>query len=413
MQESRKEHLEQQIQRAWDFTFEKLYYSKTSSFYDFLMGNSIEETLDEYPTPEEIKASIPNPCGWGTGMEDSTLNFCPMLEAILARYEITKEPEMQTYFDMVYQGMIQNGTIALEPGFIVRCVSPVDGKSFYMDSSRDQYTNWVYAAHLLLGSELASEEQKQRLREVLVHIAQKAERDIKPEEGGYIHRLDGKPGIVCQMDSANLGPHEFLRLPMFYMAAYEASADKYWLEKYLEIRERLLQWTENSFTVEWIKRVAHGYGRVFGSYQAQYSLRLLYDLEQEEGYRMRYYQLMQNAAEGATEYMKLAYENIDALSEAEPLFKPWRTLPAGEYRMFQGYAYYVPQSYQTSITHKYLRNVSEVVLIQCLCPEYKMPEWEKEMFLEFVERLQFDKATCYWPLLFCDAWWLAKKTGHI
>ena len=101
MQESRRAHLEQQIQSAWDFTFEKLYYPKTNSFYDFLTGNSIEEMLEDYPTPEEIKASIPNPCGWGTGMEDSTLNLCPMLEAILARYELTKEPKMKKYFDML------------------------------------------------------------------------------------------------------------------------------------------------------------------------------------------------------------------------------------------------------------------------------------------------------------------------
>ena len=43
MKESRKAYLEKQIQKAWDFTFEKLYYPPTRNFYDFLVdGKSIE-----------------------------------------------------------------------------------------------------------------------------------------------------------------------------------------------------------------------------------------------------------------------------------------------------------------------------------------------------------------------------------
>ena len=81
--------------------------------------------------------------------------------------------------------------------------------------------------------------------------------------------------------------------------------------------------------------------------------------------------------------------------------------------MFHGYAYYVPQLYNTSLAYKQLRNTAEVVIIQCLCPGYALPQWEKEMFCEFVERLPFAEATSYWPLLFCDAWWMAKKKEKI
>ena len=286
----KKETMEMKMKDAWDVTFRKFYYPKTGMFYDALYGNSIEESLDAYPTPEEIKASSPNPCGWNTGMEDATLSACPMVEAIIARYEVAKESEMKKYSDMVYEGIIKNGTLASEPGFIVRSVSPVDGISFYMDSSRDQYTNWVYAAHLFINSELTDEKQKTALREVLVNIGRKAERDVKPETGGYMMRLDGKPGIVSQMDSENLGGHEYLRLPMIYMAAYEATGDVHWKEKYREIRERLLKWTEAKLTLEWMKEYAYGgWGYTYLFYQAQYSLRLLYELEEETEYRDRYY----------------------------------------------------------------------------------------------------------------------------
>lgn len=414
MDDNRKEQLEKQIQSAWDFTFGKLYYPPTKNFYDFLVdGKSIGETLETYPTAEEIQGSSPNPCGWNTNMENSTLNACSVIEGIIARYELTGDPEMKKYFDMVCEGLILNGTISSEPGFIARCISPVDGESFYMDSSRDQYTNWVYAAHLILHTELADEEQKAAVREVLVNIARKAERDVKPETGGYLMRLDGKPGIVSQVDSEKLGPHEILRLPMFYMAAYEASNDVHWLEKYREIRDRFLDRAEEEFTLEFVKRVAHGFGLVFGSYQSQYSVRLLYDLEEDDTYSDRYYKLLQVAAEGATEYMGIAYDNIEACCVDEPLFKPWRSIPAAEYRFFQGRSYYCPMIFEGRVMQRYPRNVAEVIIIQCLCPGYEIPEWEKEMFYKFVERLPFAKAQSYWPLLFCDAWWLAKKSGHI
>lgn len=412
---NKMDQYEKAIEKAWNYTFDRLYYPKTHMIYDFLMGESIEATLDEYPTAEEIAASSPNPCGWGTGMEDSTLSICPMLEAILARYQVTGEPEMKQYADMMYEGLKINGTIAPEPGFIARCVSPIDGKSIYMDSSRDQYTNWIFGAHLLLHSELAEEAQKEVLRKVLVQVAQKAERDVDPSTGGYLFRLDQKPGIVSQMNSDNLGGHEFLRLPMIYLAAYEASGDSHWQEKYLECREEILQKAEKKLTREFITFVANDFGYVYGFYQSQYSVRLLYDCETDPAYRQRYEKLMQDTAECCEIYMKAAYEKIDTLAVAEPIHKPWRELPAGSYRFFHGYAYYVPAEYDqiSEDIKKYLRNVAETVIIQCLCPDYKIPEWEKSIFCEFVEKVKFDQATSYWPLLFCDAWWLMKKTGQI
>ena len=104
----KKETMEMKMKDAWDVTFRKFYYPKTGMFYDALYGNSIEESLDAYPTPEEIKASSPNPCGWNTGMEDATLSACPMVEAIIARYEVAKESEMKKYSDLVYREIIIN-----------------------------------------------------------------------------------------------------------------------------------------------------------------------------------------------------------------------------------------------------------------------------------------------------------------
>lgn len=199
----------------------KLYYPDTHMIYDYLTKETAVESAEDYPTAEEIRISAPNPCGWGTGMEDSTLNLSSMTEAILARYALTKDNGLKPQPQMLLEGLIKNATAA-ESGFIARSICAADGTSVYIDSSKDQYTNWVYAAHRLL-------------------------------------------------------------------------------------------------------------------------------------------------------------HNV------------WADRP----------------------TFKWLRNVGESVIIQCTCPDYKMTEWEKEMFFTFIKEADFVHATNYWPVLFCDAWWLAKEKGPL
>lgn len=406
---------EKNIQKGWDFIFNKLYYQKTHMIYDFLYKDSIEESVDFYPTAEEIKKSIPNPCGWGTGMEDSTLNLCTMLEAIESRHKVTHEIKLKEYFDMIFDGLMITGNVSGSPGFIARCVAPCDEKSVYMDTSRDQYTHWVFAGHIIQNSILATDKQKKQTSEVLVNIAKKMEREVTKENGGYSLRLDGGRGRVCQMIStaeSPLGPHEILRFPMFYLAAYESSGDAHWLDKYYEYREDLLNETEKGFTVEWIEKVEKSYGYVYGTYQAQYSFRLLYDIETDEKYKERYLRLMQIAAEGSKIYLETAYNNIGIYNFEQPYYRPWRDIKTVSYGNIDGYEYYVPNStdgdeYIKSIelVRKNLRNTGEVVIIHNLCPNISLNEKEIEMFVEILENTNFDNIKSYWPVVHCSAWW--------
>ena len=409
----RIEVLEKQIQTAWDVVMKKFYHPKTHMIYDYLTKETAEASADDYPTPEEIAASAPNPCGWGAGMEDSTLNLGSMIEAMIARYSLTKEVEIKEQLQMLLEGLIKNGTAA-EPGFIARSVCALDGESVYIDSSRDQYTNWVYAAHCLLHSECIDQIQKDALKEILINIAKKLERDVDSEYKGYLCRLDGKPGIVSLMDSDDLGAHEILRMQMLYLAAYEASGDRYWYQKYCEKREALLTRVEESYTIESITRMARGrWGRIYIYYQAQYSMRLLYDIETDEDYRARYLRLLKISAEGAEEYVKCAYANKGVLQEKQEYFLPWRSVPATYVQSFYGKSYYIPNLWDDKAIFKWTRNMAEAIIIQAVCPGYDIPEWEKEMFYTFIAEADFAGAKCYWPVLFCDAWWLAKCVGQI
>lgn len=408
-----QEILEKQIQNGWDFVMNKLYHPDTHMIYDYLTKETAVASAEDYPTPEEIQICAPNPCGWGTGMEDSTLNLSSMTEAVLARYAVTKDEGLKPQLQMLYEGLIKNGTAA-EPGFIARSICAADGVSVYMDSSKDQYTNWVYAAHRLLQSELLTAEQKNTLKEILVNIARKLERDLNSEYKGYLCRLDGKPGIVSEMDSEKLETHEILRMPMLYMAAYEASGDLHWYQKYCDRREELLSRAEANYTIEKLISVARGrWGYNYIYYQAQYSMRLLYDTDPDEAYRERYLRLLEISAKGVEEFVKKAFDNKHTLQQKQEYFLPWRKTPANYWGIFYGKSYYVPNIWIDRPIFKWLRNVGESVIIQCTCPDYQIPEWEKEMFFTFIKEADFTHATNYWPVLFCDAWWLAKEKGQL
>ena len=125
-----QEILEKQIQNGWDFVMNKLYHPDTHMIYDYLTKETAVASAEDYPTPEEIQICAPNPCGWGTGMEDSTLNLSSMTEAVLARYAVTKDEGLKPQLQMLYEGLIKNGTAA-EPGFIARSICAADGVSVY------------------------------------------------------------------------------------------------------------------------------------------------------------------------------------------------------------------------------------------------------------------------------------------
>lgn len=165
------------------------------------------------PAPEQIRADYPNACGWGTGMEDSVLSGGSAADALIALYRATGNKAIKPMLDELFRGLFACAEADGDSGFVARSLSPEDGKSFYCNSSRDQYTHYVYAAVRFYDSELSDEMQKETVRRTLVNLAKKCLREVTPENGYMLLRADGKESLVNTM-WGNLGPHEFLRLPM-------------------------------------------------------------------------------------------------------------------------------------------------------------------------------------------------------
>lgn len=228
---------------AWDLLTKVLFCEKTNLIYDSIGSRDPAHRFDHLPYPEEIAQNLPNPNSWGTGMEDSMLNAGPALEAALylARTEPEKRTEAIRFARKLMNGMELCATVHGVPGFLVRSVSHRDGKSCYCDSSRDQFTLYVYGLWRFFHSEFATASDKDRITRMLSATADYCERSVKPETGNNLMRLDGGRGLVSQM--IGVCAHEEYRLPMFYLAAYDCSGNGKYLSLYESLADHALDVT--------------------------------------------------------------------------------------------------------------------------------------------------------------------------
>ncbi len=215
------------MEAAWNFLTGELFSAETGLIYDYLSSRERDARFRCLPSPEEIAAAFPNPCGWSTGMEDCALNGGFMIDVLRLRGELGSE-----FAARAMRGLIRLGTVHGKCGFVARGLSPVDGRSCYGNSSRDQFTLAVYG--LLTG--WRSREMASHLREeaagLLAAVADYCAAIAVPEREFDLHRLDGGRAIVSKMWEC--APHEAFRLPMIFAAAYEATGK----EKYGELTRR-------------------------------------------------------------------------------------------------------------------------------------------------------------------------------
>ena len=158
--------LESQVDSAWNAIWTNFYSSQTNLFYDFLETLDPGATLDSLPTPEEVKSLDPNPCGYGTGMEDCAISGGIILDALIDRYaneqargaDATSLERIKSQAKDVFTGLELLATVSGSPGFVARGVSPKAPDVCYINSSRDQVTHLTLAVWEYFRSQLSDEE---------------------------------------------------------------------------------------------------------------------------------------------------------------------------------------------------------------------------------------------------------------
>ena len=296
-----------------DYVKTKLFCKKNGLIYDHI----IVGREGEFPTAEEISRIFPNPCGYSTGMEDCMLSGGTMIDACITKYEQSGDENAADLAKKLTKGLLKCAFSAKTEGFLPRGTSPTDDDAHYPDSSRDQYTIFAFALHRYINSDICTEPEKSDIARAATAIARRAERNITQENGFDMLTDEGKQTLVTVLWGETLGFHEYMRLPMLYMLAYEASGDAHWLEKYQEIREAAYKGSQNITSV-W---------SLYTLGQMQSSLRLCYDTDTDEKWRALLYELMCRVADHAEKLTDTVRENINISDNYNAHIPNFRTLP--------------------------------------------------------------------------------------
>lgn len=305
--------LKKQVDAAFSFVTSKLFSEKTFLLYDHILCGREAD----FPTPEEIRQGDPNPCGYSTGMEDGMINGATMMDACLLRYQTEKDTSAAALAAKLVKGMLSTAGSGKD-GFLPRAVCPLDGKSHYTDSSRDQYTMFLFAMHRFLHSELCTPAIKKEITTAALSIAKRAEKNVTKENRYDLLTEDGRPTLVTTMWGDTLGNHEYMRLPMIYLFAYECTKEMHWLAKYREIRGKAF---EKSLPMT-------RYWALYTLQQMQASLFVCLEADPDEGWREKYLSLMHTVADYAEAQAGEIRQKIEKISDYNPPLPSFRTLPS-------------------------------------------------------------------------------------
>jgi len=395
------------MEKAWNFVWNRLFDDRTGMFYNHLVGNEPDAATKYLPEPDMIRLLIPNPGGYGTGMEDCMLNAGIMMDAVISRHEATGDEAMRSYAARSCKGMILDVTVSHQKGFLPRGVSPADCQSHYIDTSRDQYTNWFYGAYRLYYSALSDETQRADICRCLTAMLEKFEAEVIPENDYNFLREDGKIGVAGKM-WGDINPHEYLRLPMLYLLTWKTTGEEHWKEKYLEYRDIAIEKSQDYVPLS---------GPSYAALQMQYSMRTVYDLDEDIAVRTTLLKLMKKLAE--------PYEELSVQKAAElmtPERAPWLGIP---YTVWQkskfryagiwgdmGYFVPEPSDFREHQSYYPLRAVGEGITTAATCPGWKISNASLELLCKMMDFVDYEKHRTCAPIALLEAYWLAVRSRN-
>ena len=319
--------LSAQIAQAWDMTWSRFYLPKVQTFGDYLSSYDKGKEQTHLPRAEEVKRQYPNPCGYSTGMEDGAILGGAMLSVLCDRFAVTGEEGLRAQAARVFAGLKLCATVHGVRGFVARNVCPEDGKSVYINSSRDQVTHFVHGLWQYYRSPLPDEATKEEVRTVIADVAERMIAFVTPENDFDFCRADGTrcPLGICRM--WNVQAHEAARLPMIYAAAWDVTRD----ERY---RQEWRRYAADAI----VQSATPGENKpAYALLQMQCSLEVLHELEPEAALKATIHERMVHVRDLAAKRFTSVLAQIAKKSPEEMRMTgpDWRKVP--EWKNQKGY----------------------------------------------------------------------------
>lgn len=260
------------------------------------------------PTPEECRLGKPNALGWWAPIENGSMFNGMYLEALVNRWQLTKEPEAAEKARRLMRGLLFMNSISDVPGFVGRGVS-TDGRSHYPMGSNDQTFPWFYGLWCYWRSGIATEEEKGRIARHLVTTAEaiealKWQMPAEPPFGvrggfnGFSFESAPRLLFLCKMMHQVTGAEKW---DAYYREYLHKSGGK------KEEKMTRLEWCEHGMRFE------GGHLHSWTACNGVCAVRGLWEMETDEALRARYLTGLRQSAGTAMASLKIAdeWDNAD------------------------------------------------------------------------------------------------------
>ncbi|MBR7106191.1 MAG: hypothetical protein IKC88_04305, partial [Opitutales bacterium] len=316
-QEIEKSPTRKKIDLDESLMWSRFFLPKTNLVYECLSSFDEKTCQNHLPTADEVKRQFPNPCGYATGMEDCAILGGTVLAGLVDKYNA-----QQKYFDRTSANArkILDGldTLVQPDGFVARGLCPEDKKSFYINSSIDQYTHLVHGMWKFYNSPMSNSADKKKIANALTRISERLIRNVKKENDYCSLRADGKPCALRISRFTFEKPHAAARQAMIYGATWQATGDKKYYDLYRNLIYDAIKVSEEIKITGWTP--------IWAMLQMQFSLETLRDLEQDQALKKRIIDLMQKVADLSNTQSKRVAKKFEN-SELETLYGDWRNPP--------------------------------------------------------------------------------------
>ncbi len=357
--------LQKRAIQVGDLAWERFFHPRTSLMYDYVTTYDPAHRFDTLPTLEEIGRQQPNTNGWGTGMEDSTINGGVLMATMCDRYDATGDAALHSKTAALLDGLELCATCSDAEGFVARSVSPRDGKSFFIETSRDQLTHFAHGLWRYAHSPLSTANERARMRSSMAALCRRLDRFVVPENDFHFCKVNGERGLVDKM--WNVAPHEAPRLPMIYAVGWDLTGDAHWHDRY---RRTVGQALEQARTL----KVAD-YDWCYALFQHQVSMEVLCTVETEDGnLRRGWREEMRRIARGIAPFLSRAQEYRSA--DVQTVNMDWRARPDRNPDSSYGHVPAWPEEMLREF--RPMRELGEALLIRLLSPEGELAQEEQD-----------------------------------
>lgn len=387
------QQLRAKAEEAWRAAWDRFYDDRTHLFYDYVCSYDPQKRLAALPTSQETRRQYPNPNGWGTGMEDCAISGGLMMSMVCDRFEATQDARLRPFAEKVFAGLALLGTLSPSEGFVIRGVSPADGRAHYCESSRDQYTWHVYGLWRYYHSPLSQPAEKATIRRIITAICSRLERNVVAANDYRIGKETGAfDGLVDKMwENA---AHEVARLPMIYAIGADLTGDRRW--KDLACRyspEAAAKSKEESTKIP------------YALLQQQVSLEALYQLEESPELRRQWRETMRVVADRAQVFLgKCLKYQAPTVSE---FYFDWRTWPLHKSSIYQ-----VPTRPDAIVTEgRTIREPAEAALAQLFCPQPSLNPEQLGLVKQMIAQVDYARVVYFGHYYTQAVYWRAVRFG--